>query len=79
MDKIYFAYKEAPYFRSKWMLYVLILMVAVVIIVEMVWNVTAYSLAVTIPILLLYLYFVLRHKEKIDKATEKKIVEKKLQ
>lgn len=79
MGKIFFAYKEAPYFRSKWMLYVLILVVAVALIVEMVWNVTAYSLAVTIPILLLYLYFVLRHKEKIDKATEKKIVEKKLQ
>ena len=79
MDKIFFDYKEAPYFRSKWMLYVLILMGTIALIAELVWNVTAYSLAVTVPLLLLYLYLAVRHKEKKDRATEKKIVGKKLQ
>lgn len=74
-----FDYKEAPYFRSKWGLYIPIIIGLFILLVELIVNVTAYSLAITIPILLLYFYSVLRKKENTDKLTEEKIVEKKLQ
>lgn len=78
-QKIYFDYKEAPYFRSKWGVYVPIFIGTIILLVELILNFTAYSLAITIPILLLYFYSVLKKKENTDKLTEEKIVEKKLQ
>lgn len=78
-QKLYFDYKKAPYFRSKWGLYVPMSIGGIILLVELMVNVTAYSLAIIIPIILLYFYFVLRRKENTDKLTEEKIVEKKLQ
>lgn len=48
-------------------------------VVELIVNATEYSLAITIPILASYFYSILKKKENADKATEEKIVEKKLQ
>lgn len=48
-------------------------------VVELIVNATVYSLAITIPILASYFYSILKKKENADKATEEKIVEKKLQ
>lgn len=76
---IHFDYKETSYFRSKWGLYVPISIGGIILLVELIVNVTAYSLAISIPIILLYFYSVLRKKVNTDKLTEEKIVEKKLQ
>ena len=78
-QKIYFDYKEAPYFRSKWSLYVLVFIWVIIQLVELIMNVTAYNLIITIPILLLYFHSILKKKIKTDKATEEKIVGEKLQ
>ena len=78
-QKLYFDYKEAPYFRSKWGLYIPISIGVIILLVELIVNVTVYSLGITIPALLLYFYFIFRRKQNKDKLTEKKIVEKKLQ
>ena len=78
-QKLYFDYKKAPYFRSKWGLYVAISIGVIILVVDLIMNATAYSLGITIPILALYFYSILRKKENADKATEEKIVEKKLQ
>ena len=78
-QKIYFDYKEAPYFRSKWSLYVLVFIWVIIQLVELIMNVTAYNLIITIPILLLYFHSILTKKIKTDKATEEKIVGEKLQ
>lgn len=48
-------------------------------VVELIMNLTAYSLTMTIPAQLLYFYSIFRRKQNKDKLTEKKIVEKKLQ
>lgn len=77
--KIYFDYKEAPYFRSKWSLYVPVFIWVIIQLVELIMNVTAYNLIITIPILLLYFHSILTKKIKTDKATEEKIVGEKLQ
>lgn len=78
-QKIYFDYKEAPYFRSKWSLYVPVFIWVIIQLVELIMNVTAYNLIITIPILLLYFHSILTKKIKTDKATEEKIVGEKLQ
>ena len=78
-QEICFNYKRASYFRTKWGIYVPIFIGVIILLVELIMNVTAYSLFVTIPILLLYFYSVLRRKEKADKLAAEKIVEKKLQ
>lgn len=78
-QKIYFDYKEAPYFRSKWSLYVPVFIWVIIQLVELIMNVTAYNLIITIPILLLYFHSILKKKIKTDKATEEKIVGEKLQ
>lgn len=78
-QKIYFDYKEASYFRSKWGLYIPISIGVIIMVVELIVNDTVYSLAITIPILASYFYSILRKKENADKATEEKIVVKKLQ
>lgn len=76
---IHFNYKVAPYFQSKWGLYIPISIGAIILMVELIVNVTAYSLVFTIPSLLLYFYFVLKHIDDTNKQTEKRIIEKKLQ
>lgn len=78
-QKLYFDYKETPYFRSKWGLYIPISIGVIIMVVELIVNATEYSLAITIPILASYFYSILKKKENADKATEEKIVEKKLQ
>lgn len=78
-QKLYFDYKEAPYFRSKWGLYIPISIGVFIMVVELIVNATVYSLAITIPIFASYVYSILKKKENADKATEEKIVEKKLQ
>ncbi len=80
MDKIIFSnYKTAPYFHSKWSIYVPVLLGVILLIVELIWNYTVYSIVITIPLLLLYFYLCLKHKFEKDKATERRIVEKELQ
>lgn len=76
---LYFDYKRVPYFRSKWGLYVPISIGVIILVVDLIVNATAYSLGIILPILTLYFYSILRKKENADKATEEKIVEKKLQ
>lgn len=76
---IHFNYEAAPYFRSKWGLYIPISIGTIILLVELIVNVTAYSLVITIPCLLLYFYYVLKRVDDINKLTEKRIVEKKLQ
>ena len=78
-QKLYFDYKEAPYFSSKWGLYVPIFIGGIILLVELIVNVTAYSLFFIIPGLLLYFYFVLKRIDDANKQTEKRIIEKKLQ
>lgn len=78
-QKLYFDYKRVPYFRSKWGLYVPISIGVIILVVDLIVNATAYSLGIILPILTLYFYSILRKKENADKATEEKIVEKKLQ
>ena len=78
-QEIYFDYKAAPYFHTKWGIYVPILIGVILLIAELIANATAYNLVISIPVLLLYFYFSFRHKEDLDKLTEKTIVESKLQ
>lgn len=78
-QKQYFDYKEAPYFCSMWGLYIPISIGVIILFVELIVNVTIYSLVITIPALLLYFYSIIKRKHNKDKLTEKKIVEKKLQ
>jgi hypothetical protein len=77
--EIYFSYKEAPYFCSKRGIYLPIFIGAIILLSELIMNGTAYSLAIIIPLFLLYFYSILRYKENKDKLTEKRIVDKKLQ
>ena len=76
---IHFDYKAVPYSQSKLGLYVPISIVGIILLVELIVNVTVYSIVITIPSLLLYIYIVLKRIDDTNKQTEKRIVEKKLQ
>lgn len=76
---IHFDYKSVPYSQSKLGLYVPISIVGIILLVELIVNVTVYSIVITIPGLLLYIYIVLKRIDDTNKQTEKSIAEKKLQ
>lgn len=76
---MYFNYERAPYISSKWMIYAPIIVEISVLLSEFLSSGTAYFQLLTIPLLLYYVYRVMKHKEDIDKAKEAQIVEDKLQ
>lgn len=76
---MYINYKRAPYCSSKWIIVAPIIVEIGVLLSEFILNGTAYSQFLMLPLLLYYVYRVMKHKEDTDKATEAQIIEKKLQ
>lgn len=79
MAGIYFNYTRAPYVSSKWMIYAPAIVETCLLLFEFMLSGTAYFQLLMIPLLLYYVYRVIKHKEDLDKTTEAKIVEDKLQ
>lgn len=77
-DKVYFNYKRAPFFPNKWMLYLLLLIELAILVTEIILNHSAYCQIVLFPLVFYYMDRILRHKELVDKTTERTIVEEYL-